>query len=165
MNRCADQDFLSHCAQQLHRLIWVLKGIYALFLGLAGIDKLFYKLLPWQIYISPLVSTFLPINLLHVLKIVGAIEIALAILILSRFTRLAAWLLIIFIIILVASLGSKAVFSLKALQLLLGDMENLTIPSLLLIALGAWVITRLVALCTSIESYKARLAYDERGEI
>jgi hypothetical protein len=65
---------------------------------LAGLDKFLNLLADWGSYVSPLAAAVLPVSIETFMGIVGVIEIAVGILILTRWTRLggyvaSAWLL------------------------------------------------------------------------
>jgi len=67
---------------------------------LAGLDKFFNLLTAWSMYLSPLVLRIVPMSANVFMRGVGIVEMAVGIAILTRFTRLgayvmAAWLLAI----------------------------------------------------------------------
>ena len=67
---------------------------------LAGLDKYFNVLADWPTYVSPVATALLPLSPETLMHLVGPIEMAVGILILSSWTRLgsyvaAAWLVLI----------------------------------------------------------------------
>lgn len=79
---------------------WTLRLAYGLVPILAGLDKFVYLLTDWRQYLSPGISALLPISPAAFLQIVGVVEILAGILVLSRLTRVgayvvAAWLVLI----------------------------------------------------------------------
>ncbi len=80
---------------------WIaLKIAYGLVPLLAGFDRFFNVLASWPSYVSPAVAGLLPFGAQGLMYVVGVIEIAVGIAILTRWTVLAsyvaaAWLLLI----------------------------------------------------------------------
>jgi uncharacterized membrane protein len=67
---------------------------------LAGLDKFFYLLADWRVYVSPLVPAVLPVSAATFLYVVGVIEMIVGLAILTSYTRpgayvAAAWLVAI----------------------------------------------------------------------
>lgn len=71
---------------------WTLRLTYGLVPIVAGIDKFTHVLVDWNKYLSPLAEDVLPISGSTFMLIVGVIEIVAGLLVLSRFTRLGAYL-------------------------------------------------------------------------
>jgi hypothetical protein len=59
---------------------------------LAGIDKFFYLLADWGSYVPPVVAQILPVSTGTFMGIVGVIEIAVGLTILTGWTRLGAYI-------------------------------------------------------------------------
>jgi DoxX len=64
---------------------------------LAGLDKFFNILTRWDVYVSPLVQSFLPMSATTFMHFIGIVEVAVGLAILTRWTRMgsyvaAAWL-------------------------------------------------------------------------
>jgi uncharacterized membrane protein YphA (DoxX/SURF4 family) len=80
---------------------WALKLTFGLVPIVAGLDKFTHLLTDWNAYLSPLLAGLLPVAVGTFMKLVGLIEIAAGLLVLSpRTTRLgayvvAAWLVAI----------------------------------------------------------------------
>ena len=68
-----------------------LKITFGLVPLLAGLDKFFNLLTDWGSYLSPSVTSMLPFSAATFMMIVGVIEMAVGVAILTRFTRLGAY--------------------------------------------------------------------------
>jgi hypothetical protein len=68
-----------------------LKVTFGLVPLLAGLDKFFNLLTDWSTYLSPVVQDLLPFSAGTFMMIVGVIEMAVGLAILTRFTRLGAY--------------------------------------------------------------------------
>ena len=67
---------------------------------ITGTDKFFNKLTDWTMYLSPLATKVVPVSASTFMHVVGVVEIIAGLVVLSRFTRIgayvvAAWLLAI----------------------------------------------------------------------
>jgi uncharacterized membrane protein YphA (DoxX/SURF4 family) len=76
---------------------WALRITFGAVPFLAGLDKFFNILTQWDNYVSPLVQNFLPMSATSFMYVIGVVEMAVGIAILTRWTRLgsyvaAAWL-------------------------------------------------------------------------
>lgn len=79
---------------------WALRLAFGLVPIAAGADKFFNLLANWEAYLSPMAARVLPIAPATFMKAVGVIEIVVGILILTKWTRVgayiaSAWLLLI----------------------------------------------------------------------
>jgi hypothetical protein len=77
---------------------WSLRLTYGLVAFLAGLDKFFHVLTNWDMYLAPAIAGLLPLSSSVLMESVGIIEMAVGLLILTRWTRVgayiaAAWLL------------------------------------------------------------------------
>jgi uncharacterized membrane protein YphA (DoxX/SURF4 family) len=72
----------------------LLRYSYGLVVLLAGLDKIFGTnlIVDWQKYISPLAESLLPFSVGAFLIIIGIVEVVVALMILTKFTRLGAYL-------------------------------------------------------------------------
>ena len=93
--------------KKLDSLQLVLRLTYGLVPIVAGLDKFFNVLTTWQQYVSPTVSRVLPINPSTLMHIVGLIEIAAGIVVLSRFTTLGAYVVSAWLTLIALSLISS----------------------------------------------------------
>ena len=113
----------------IYRPLWLTYGLVPL---LAGLDKFFNLLTDWTKYVSPLVAHLLPVSPQTFLYAVGIIEIAVGLLVLTRWTRLGAWI-------------AAAWLVLIALNLLTLGMFDIAVRDLAM-AVGAYSLARLAEL-------------------
>ena len=88
----------------------IMKFTYGAMALIAGLDKFFGLIADWVRFISPLVSRFTPIPATTLLYIVGVTEIVIGLLILSRNTRLGAYLMAFWCFILTFNYLSFGIF-------------------------------------------------------
>jgi len=77
---------------------------------LAGLDKFFDVLATWSMYLSPLAERLLPVSGDTFLRGVGIVEIAVGLAILTRWTRLGAYALSAWLLLIVVNLALAARF-------------------------------------------------------
>lgn len=77
---------------------------------LAGLDKFFNLLTNWEAYLSPLVGRFLPFSANTFMHIVGIIEMAVGIAILTRWTRIASYVAAIWLVSIAINLVTTGMF-------------------------------------------------------
>ncbi len=98
-------------ASKLTHGTWLmLKVTYGLVGIAAGADKFFNIITNWEQYLSPKISALIPLIPTHFMYIVGIVEIAVGILILTKFTRLGAYLIAAWLVIIVANLLSMGMY-------------------------------------------------------
>lgn len=73
----------------IYRPLWLTYGLVPL---LAGLDKFTNILTDWSQYLSPLVADLLPFSAETFMWVVGVIEIVVGLMVLTRWTRLGAWI-------------------------------------------------------------------------
>ncbi|HSN88842.1 MAG TPA: DoxX family membrane protein, partial [Thermoanaerobaculia bacterium] len=73
----------------LYRPLWLTYGLVPL---LAGLDKFFNLLTDWPKYLSPWMANLLPVPAETFMYAVGVIEIGVGLMVLTRWTRLGAWI-------------------------------------------------------------------------
>lgn len=71
---------------------WALRLAYGLVPIVAGFDKFSNLLVDWKRYLSPVVIRVIPISPTSFMHVVGVVEIAAGILVLSKLTRWGAYL-------------------------------------------------------------------------
>jgi uncharacterized membrane protein YphA (DoxX/SURF4 family) len=76
---------------ETHTAYWALRLTYGLVPIVAGLDKFTNLLTDWTQYLSPMMKGLLPVAPSTFMMIVGAIEIAAGALVLSKLTRLGAY--------------------------------------------------------------------------
>jgi uncharacterized membrane protein YphA (DoxX/SURF4 family) len=77
---------------------WLLRVVFGVVPIVAGLDKFLGLLADWEGYLGPLARSLLPIAAPTFLKVVGVVEIAAGALVLSRFTRLGAYVVAIWLV-------------------------------------------------------------------
>ena len=77
--------------QRLNSSWWVLRIALGVAPLLAGLDKFFNLLTNWPMYLNPLVLRVIPVGPETFMRAVGVIEMIVGIAILTRWTRLAAY--------------------------------------------------------------------------
>ena len=111
---------------------------WALRLGLgiapiaAGLDKYFNKLTDWTMYLSPLATKVVPVSPANFMHIVGVVEIIAGILVLTRWTRLASYIVMAWLLCIAINLLTMGVFY----DLAVRDIE---------IAIAAFALSQLTA--------------------
>jgi len=65
---------------------------YGLVAFLAGLDKFLHILTDWDKYLSPSIGALLPVSGSTFMQAAGVIEMAVGVLILTRWTRIGAWI-------------------------------------------------------------------------
>ena len=117
---------------RLNKSWWVLRIGLGLGPIIAGIDKYFNFLTNWEMYLSPLATKVIPIAPSTFMHIVGAVEIVAGIIVLSRWTRVGAYIVMAWLIGIAINLVSTGMFY----DLAVRDVE---------IALGAFALSQLSA--------------------
>jgi len=98
----------------------------------AGFDKFFNKLADWQMYLSPLATKVVPVTPSTFMHIVGVIEIVAGIIVLTRFTKFGAYLVMAWLLGIAINLLTTGMFY----DLAVRDVE---------IAVGAFALSQLSA--------------------
>lgn len=96
----------------------------------AGIDKYFNKLTDWTMYLNPLATRVLPLTAPTFMHIVGVVEICAGIVVLSRWTKLGAYIVMLWLVCIAINLVTMGMF----FDLAVRDVE---------IALSAFVLAQL----------------------
>jgi uncharacterized membrane protein YphA (DoxX/SURF4 family) len=78
-------------SKKLDSLQWFLRLTYGFVPVVAGLDKFFNVLTTWEQYVNPSVARLLPFSTSTFMHIVGVIEIVAGVVVLSRFTKLGAY--------------------------------------------------------------------------
>ena len=115
---------------RLNHAWWTLRVGLGLAALLAGIDKYFNLLTNWEMYLNPVVPTLLHISAPAFMHLVGVVEIVAGLLVFSRFTRYAAYIVMAWLLAIAASLASQGLF----LDIAVRDIE---------LSLGAFVLAKL----------------------
>jgi hypothetical protein len=88
----------------------LLKYTYGIVPIAAGLDKYFNILTNWSLYINPALPKLVSLEPTQFMYIVGAIEIAAGILVLSNYTKFGAYLVSFWLLFIAANLVSTGLF-------------------------------------------------------
>lgn len=115
--------------ESLYRPLWLTYGLVPL---LAGLDKFLNLLADWPKYLSPLVADLLPMSAESFMYAVGIIEILVGLLVLTRWTRLGAWIAAAWLVLIAVNLVTLGMFDIAVRDLAM--------------AVGAYTLARLAEL-------------------
>ena len=99
---------------------------------ITGIDKYFNKLADWGMYLSPLATKLLPFSASTFMHIVGAVEIIAGLIVLSRWTKIGSYIVMLWLLCIAINLITTGMFY----DLAMRDVE---------IAIGAFALSQLTA--------------------
>lgn len=99
---------------------------------ITGIDKYFNKLTDWGMYLSPMATKVIPVSAATFMHIVGVIEIAAGLIVLSRWTKFGSYLVTFWLLGIALNLLTTGMFY----DLAMRDVE---------IALGGFALSQLTA--------------------
>jgi hypothetical protein len=99
---------------------------------IAGTDKYFNKLTDWTMYLSPLATKIVPVSAPAFMHVVGAVEILAGIVVLSRWTKLGAYIVALWLLGIAINLLTTGMFY----DLAMRDVE---------IAIGAFALAQISA--------------------
>ncbi|MGC4113937.1 MAG: DoxX family membrane protein [Myxococcales bacterium] len=88
----------------LNQAWWALRIGLGLGPFLAGLDKFFNVLANWEGYLSPLATKVLPISAVSFMHLVGIIEMVVGLAILTKFTRVFAYVAAVWLLAIAANL-------------------------------------------------------------
>jgi uncharacterized membrane protein YphA (DoxX/SURF4 family) len=109
---------------------WVLRIGLGAAAFLAGLDKFFNLLTNWSMYLSPLMERLLPVSGTVFMRLIGPVEMIVGLAILTRWTRLGAYVAAVWLLAIAVNLLTTGNFY----DLAVRDVE---------MALAAWVLARL----------------------
>lgn len=115
--------------ESLYKPLWLTYGLVPL---LAGLDKFFHLLADWPKYLSPLVADLLPVSAQNFMYAVGIIEILVGLMVLTRWTRLGAWIAAAWLVLIAGNLVTMGLFDIAVRDLAM--------------AVGAYTLARLAEL-------------------
>lgn len=78
--------------ERLNQPWWALRLTFGLVPIIAGLDKFTNLLTEWTQYLSPLATSVIPVSPSTFMHVVGIIEIVAGILVLTKFTRIGAYI-------------------------------------------------------------------------
>jgi hypothetical protein len=100
--------------ESIYRPLWLTYGLVPL---LAGLDKFLNLLTDWPKYLSPTVAGLLPVSAATFMHAVGIIEIAVGLLVLTRWTRLGAWIAAAWLVLIAVNLATMGLFDIAVRDL------------------------------------------------
>ncbi len=100
--------------ESLYRPLWLTYGLVPL---LAGLDKFLNLLADWPKYLSPWVAGLLPVSAQTFMYAVGVIEIAVGLMVLTRWTRLGAWIAAAWLVLIALNLVTMGLFDIAVRDL------------------------------------------------
>jgi uncharacterized membrane protein YphA (DoxX/SURF4 family) len=100
--------------ESLYRPLWL---TYALVPLLAGLDKFLNLLTDWPKYLSPWMANLLPVSPQTFMHVVGIIEIAVGLLVLTRWTRIGAWIAAAWLVLIAVNLATMGLFDIAVRDL------------------------------------------------
>ena len=115
--------------ESLYRPLWLTYGLVPL---LAGLDKFLNLLTDWPKYLSPAIAGLLPVSAETFMHAVGIIEIAVGLMVLTRWTRLGAWIAMAWLVLIAVNLVTLGMFDIAVRDLAM--------------AVGAYTLARLAEL-------------------
>lgn len=117
---------------RLNAAWWALKLGLGVGPIITGIDKYFDKLADWEMYLSPLATKVVPVSAATFMHAVGAVEIVAGLIVLSRWTKAGACIIMIWLAGIVVNLLATGMFR----DLAMRDVE---------IAIGAFALSQISA--------------------
>ena len=118
--------------ERLEKPWWALRLSYGLVPIIAGLDKFTNLLVDWKQYLSPAALRVLPMSGATFMYLVGIIEIVAGVLVLTRFTRVAAYIVAAWLL----GIGLNVIASGRYLDVAVRDLA---------LAVGAFVFARMTA--------------------
>jgi hypothetical protein len=98
-----------------------------------GIDKYFNKLADWSMYLSPIATKVPPVSATTFMHIIGVVEIAAGLIVLSRWTKVGSYIVMLWLLGIAVNLVTTGMFY----DLAMRDVE---------IAIGAFALSQLTAM-------------------
>lgn len=109
---------------------WALKIALGLMPIISGLDKYFNKLTDWGMYLSPYATKLAHLGTPAFMHIVGVVEIVAGVIVLSRWTKIGGYIVMLWLIAIAVNLVTTGMFY----DLAVRDLE---------IAVGAFVLAQL----------------------
>ncbi len=119
--------------KRLETAWWALRLGLGLGPFLAGLDKFFDILANWEMYLGPLALKVVPVSAPSFMRAVGVVEMIVGLAILTRWTRLGAYVMSLWLLSIAINLAATATFY----DLAFRDVE---------IAIAAFTLARLTSL-------------------
>lgn len=109
---------------------WALRIALGVVPIISGIDKYFNKLTDWGMYLSPIVTKIVPVTAPAFMHVVGVVEIIAGVIVLSRWTKIGSYIVMLWLIGIALNLLTTGMFYDIAVR----DLE---------IAVGAYALSQL----------------------
>jgi uncharacterized membrane protein YphA (DoxX/SURF4 family) len=109
---------------------WALRIALGLMPIIAGVDKYFNKLADWGMYLSPYATKVVPVSAPAFMHIVGVVEIVAGLIVLSPWTKIGSYIVLLWLIAIAVNLVTTGMFY----DLAVRDLE---------IAVGAFALSQL----------------------
>lgn len=109
---------------------WALKIALGLMPIIAGLDKYFNKLTDWGMYLSPYATKVVHLSTPAFMHVVGVVEIIAGVIVLSRWTKIGGYIVMLWLIAIAVNLVTTGMFY----DLAVRDLE---------IAVGAFALAQL----------------------
>src|ERR1041385_1764508 len=104
--------------KKLNSLLSILQWTYGVVPIVAGLDKFFNLLTNWEQYLNPTLARFLPVSPSAFMHLVGIVEIAARLVVLSRFTTVGAYVVSAWLTL----IGLSLIFSGRYLDVAVRDI-------------------------------------------
>jgi hypothetical protein len=101
----------------LSRPYWALRVTYFLIPLLAGLDKFANLLTNWPRYLSTSFARLIPMSPLGFMRIVGVVEIVAALLVISKWTRIGAYVVMAWLVCIAINLTSMGLLDIAVRDL------------------------------------------------
>ena len=95
---------------RLNRAWWALRIAFGAGAIIAGLDKFFNKIVNWEMYLSPLATKVIPISATTFMHLVGIVEIMAGIVVLSRWTKIGSYVVMLWLLGIVGNLLTTGMF-------------------------------------------------------
>jgi uncharacterized membrane protein YphA (DoxX/SURF4 family) len=96
--------------QRLNTTWWALRVLFGFVPIAAGLDKFFNLLTNWEAYLNPLATKVIPLSPAAFMHIVGIIEIIAGFVVLSQFTKIGAYVVTIWLVVIALNLLTMGKF-------------------------------------------------------
>lgn len=107
MNNNAQQNLP---LQKIRPTWFMLKLTYGIVPIIAGADKFLNLLADWHIYFNPTLINMAPLSEIHLMYLVGVIEIIAGLLVLSSYTRYGAYIVMLWLMVIALNLISVGLY-------------------------------------------------------
>lgn len=95
---------------RLNTTWWALRILFGVVPMAAGLDKFFNLLTNWEAYLNPLATRIIPLSPATFMHIVGVVEIAAGVLVLTRLTKIGAYVVSVWLIAIALNLLTMGKF-------------------------------------------------------